>query len=122
VFSHSTYSPSGVVDTHDSVVSAMPGISVGNRYPKTLSVLLSYFTECFQMIQNEVITRRVSETEKYRMARLLNQRNVFHFAFWPKSFYRNCCVRRSNPLVRPKFGLFVEYVVNVPRLEQKTFG
>lgn len=76
VFSHSMYSPSGVVGAQDSSIYTKPGNSAGNRYPKTPSVLSSYFTEFLHMIENEVIPRRVSETRKCHMTRLANRVNV----------------------------------------------
>jgi hypothetical protein len=118
VFSHSTYSPSGDFDTHDSVVPAIPGNSVGNRYLKTPSVLLSYFTECLHMVQNEVITRRVSETEKYRIARLANQIKCSSLLFGQRPFTETSVCEEAIHLFGRRFGLFVEYVVNVPRLNR----
>lgn len=114
MFSHSTYPPSGVVGAQDSSIYTMPENSAGNRYPKTPSILSSYFTEFLHMIQNEVIPRRVSETRKYHMTRLANKVNVT-VRFLAKIVLPKLLCAKEQSACPAEDGRFVEYVVNVQK-------
>jgi hypothetical protein len=40
-----------------SIISYMPGNNAGNNFPEVISVLFSHSCECFQVIQNETLSR-----------------------------------------------------------------
>jgi len=85
--------------------STVPGNTAGYNFPKVLSVMSLYCSECLQVFQTGSYTRLVvAQSGEYSVATLV-------FISWPEIGFPECSKGRNivtilNPLVQPNIILY----------------